>query len=265
MSELHLPSRQIAKITKQDDFPDNDLTRDNAEMLTWLLCDNAGVDGYGIELAPRQRFIYHIADRALCLKGIRTNYGPDDLGAFSHGFTVFETMVNIVRGTKYNCPIPLDDASQYSLDKAVRRVAEYLVDTRDERLIMRDSVPSDDPQDETDLAILSELLGFGDDTPDTEDTSGDNPGSDELKYSIVLTHALRNAYEQKLTQLPLGMRDKPNPENIFTSIARAHHRANYPNVFDVQHEISLRRHETLSQQHARFAGAGLALTLQTDG
>lgn len=92
MNEFYIPNKHIAKLEQQPEFPQSDLTIENADMLKYVLRSSHGLVAQGEHLQPHQGYIHLIANYALKLSGIKTRYSEDELAAFSHGFAAFETI-----------------------------------------------------------------------------------------------------------------------------------------------------------------------------
>lgn len=125
MHEIHQPSsshgekKPLITLDFQPDFPNEDLTENNALYLRYLLADEPGVIARANEIAPHQRHIHALADSAMRLLNITTNYDPSELAAFSHGFASFETMNDLVHQPRI-----------YDIKPAHARIAALFVDTR---------------------------------------------------------------------------------------------------------------------------------------
>ena len=249
-SEILSPKRTIVKITEQPDFPQEDLHYDNAVMLAFMLSYSAGLDAYAQHIGPRQRYIYTIANRALVQMGADTQATPAGLSSFSHGFATLETITDIVRGARDTSAI--SSGTSYNTEVSVQRVLQYLVNPQSDTTRRPIS-----PQDAWDTAIESELLGY-DESPEVIDDRRDYI---ESSYAIPLTQGMLDAYEGRPAALLRGAHDRPSPEKIFTE--RSMVIRQLPNVFEVLYTTGQVRRETLPQQNARLAGAGLALALLT--
>lgn len=119
MNELYVPISHIIKLQLQPDFPQEDLSDDNVEMLDFQLSKDEGLTAYAEQLQHHQRQIHLIADRALKVLGIKTRYAEGELFAFSHGFASFETINDLVHPPRL-----------YNMQLARSRVEQLFVDTR---------------------------------------------------------------------------------------------------------------------------------------
>lgn len=98
-----IPKEKIVKLERQDEFPQTDLTEDNADMLKFHLRSEHGLIAQGNHLRPYQGYLHLIADYALKMSGVKTRYSEDELVAFSHGFASFETINLMVHSPRlYN-------------------------------------------------------------------------------------------------------------------------------------------------------------------
>lgn len=120
MSELHRPNGNLIRLELQPDFPNEDLTDNNASMLAYQLQSEAGLLAQSEQLQQHQRYVHLIADRALKFLGIKTDYAEEELFSFSHGFASFETISDVVRPPHV-----------YDMHLARQRVEQLFVDTRD--------------------------------------------------------------------------------------------------------------------------------------
>lgn len=238
MTNLHIPKRHIIRLEMQPHFPMEDLSSDNTEVLKYMLSNEAGLAAYTDQLKDHQRYIHFIANRALRMLGIRTQYTPAELYAFSHGFAGFETIGDLVH-----------EPRAYSYEPAVSRVAQFFVDTRDLFEIELDReiyAPSQQAaaEDDGDNEVINWLEGG--------------------QFRMTLTPAMEDAFNG-VPSMPAGgpvTHDRPDPEKAFTgrhSILPEH----YPNTYDVVVSMGEVRGETMEQLQMRVAGAGLARTLQT--
>ena len=266
MSTLFSPNKDFIHLQSQPNFPNEDLTKGNAELLKYILGHSVGLDAYTAELTSKQRYIHLLANKAMVLLGSKTHYDPTELFAFSHGFASFETISDMVR------PTPTSNIAAASA-----RVSEFFIDTRSELAIRRDQ-PTE-AKDEFDIAFEKELLGIDEEPQglgiDEENEvlyfdSVHNPeddASDEDKLPFPLRIPLTQAMEDALRgiqthTLVVTGRDRAHPEEIFTT----RHTIlpnQYPNVYDTVIAVGDKRHETMVQLQLRIAGASLARTLQT--
>lgn len=88
---------EFIHLSAQPNFPSEDLTDSNAEVLSHILSDESGLEVHARSLETHQCGIYHVAQRALSDAGIRLRYDEDELAAFSKGFTTFETISALVQ------------------------------------------------------------------------------------------------------------------------------------------------------------------------
>ena len=258
-SEIILPKKKLTRITEQSDFPQVDLDQGNTAILNFMLSHNAGLDAYATFISGRQRYIYLIANRELQQIGTRPQYSPASLASFSHGFAMLETITNIVRGARDDSRI--SSANTYDNETSVRRVGQYLIDPRSETAVRRDE-PVAEPGDAWDVAMDAELLGYEEPPVVVNSDRLASTDSDSTSFAIPLTQAMLDAYEGNSPALLRGAHDRPAPEKIFTERSTIIQQR-YPNVFDVLYTAGQTRHETMPQQYARLAGAGLALALLT--
>ncbi len=153
-------NREIIKLELQHDFPQVDLTANNAKVLDFQLQNSAGLDAYADQLQHHQRQIHLVADRALKILGVKTRYAEEELLAFSHGFASFETINDLVHPPRI-----------YDLSIARLRVEQIFIDTRDffeieleefERSLIEDRpvmpVTRDRPAPELELANRHSIL-----------------------------------------------------------------------------------------------------------
>lgn len=217
----------------QPHFPMEDLSEDNTEVLKYILCHDAGVDGQAGFLKRNQRYIYSLASKALGRLGIKTQYSPPELYSFSHGFASFETISDLVHPPRI-----------YSGEPAVSRVAQYFVDTRSL----------------FDIEADREIFGS------SSQAEADNDASEYLQVGnsfVELPLGLAGFVSKMRRQesAPIG-HDRPNPERAFMS-RRNILPEQYPNTYDVVIATGEARGETMSQLQTRVAGAQLARILQT--
>lgn len=243
MSKLLSPDQHIMRLHMQPDFPMEDLTKDNTEMLKRILVNNVGVNVYTSHLQGQQRYIHQIANRAINMLGMKTYYNPDELHAFSHGFVGFEAINDLVHPPRV-----------YDFATANSRVAQYLVDTRD----------SFDIELERDVLTPAEQAAQQDDEEVDEIIliNGGRGGGGE--YRVTLTPAMEDALRGIPTiQVSPTIQSRADPEKIFTERHDMLPKQ-YPNTYDVVVYMGERRGETMAQLQMRVAGAGLARTLQTN-
>lgn len=97
MSELYIPKQQsYVNLEFQPDFPQVDLSEDNADMLKFYLSREPGLYAQAEHLQHYQKSIYTLANQALKILQIETHYEPSELAAFSHGFASFEIINDLV-------------------------------------------------------------------------------------------------------------------------------------------------------------------------
>lgn len=118
MSEVIKPS--FIHYEMQPDFPEVDLTENNAQLLSFQLRQETGIDGHVQQLQHHQRQIHLISNRALNMLGIKTRFAEEELYSFSHGFATFETISDMVHPPRV-----------YNIQQAAGKVAQMFVDTRD--------------------------------------------------------------------------------------------------------------------------------------
>lgn len=86
----------LTGITPQEDFPQKDLTADNADLLSVMLA-NRDMRVIGHDQAERIWF-YWTAHRAMMQAGCHLD-DADRIGAFSHGITTYEAIGILMRPT----------------------------------------------------------------------------------------------------------------------------------------------------------------------
>lgn len=146
MTELYIPRNNIVKLEHQPEFPQADLTEDNADMLKHVLGSSSGLVAQGEHLKPYQGYIHLIADYALKLSGAETRYSEDELDAFSQGFASFETINIMVHPPRlYNIALAREKVRELllppELDPFELEVAELLGTPVDQSLQVGTFVP----------------------------------------------------------------------------------------------------------------------------
>lgn len=237
MEHLNIPQPRISRLTHQPNFPHEDLTTDNAEMMKYLLVTDSGLDSYAEMLAPKQRYVYEIARKAILSLNIDSPPGPKQLAAFSHGFAGMEIMTDIVH-----------ERPTYPNELAAAKVADIFIDTRSlddiqiERELLNDA--SKLPDDILEDGLLPRYL----------QTSTDSYA--ELPPETLSLFITRKRHEGK----PVG-HDKPNPERKLAT-QHGEFQAKNPNTADVIISLGEKRQEAMPELHMRLAGAALARSLQ---
>jgi len=102
----------------QPDFPGQDLSSSNADMLgMYYLRHTAGIDGEAERLFEHQRALFELAQLALSLRSIRIDDAPKEYRSFTKGFAAYELIQSLVTGTEYDT------------DRAVLRADLHLINS----------------------------------------------------------------------------------------------------------------------------------------
>lgn len=133
MSELHIPApKQVVRLHEQPNFPNEDLTQANKEVLMHTLKSEAGIDAVADHLTRHQLYLYMVAMRGLARLGEFSPSTKAGLDAFTRGFAGFEAISSLVHKPRL-----------YPAANAVTRVSKYLGITQSPQL-----EPSDEFEDE---------------------------------------------------------------------------------------------------------------------
>lgn len=227
----------------QPDFPSEDLTDNNADMLKYCLTDEAGIDSYALELTRAQRSFYKIAHQALRQMNIRASYDPQGLRAFSQGFTGLEAMADIVHPTEQLI---------YPIDNAVARVSNDYVDTRseDERRTEQEFYNLVGDDEERD--IPDNLTGDGIRLRYYETDQG------ILDLPPTLTDSVIRQYREQRKLEGNNRADAPKKIGSYMMKLLQTH----PNIVDVMTHVGSARSETMALTYSRLAGVAVAHSLQ---
>jgi hypothetical protein len=96
-------SPKLILLETQPDFPGEDLSERNADMLgTYYLRHTAGLDGEAERLFEHQRALFELAQLALSLRNIRVDDAPREYRSFTQGFAAYELVQSLVTGAAYN-------------------------------------------------------------------------------------------------------------------------------------------------------------------
>ncbi|HEY8886437.1 MAG TPA: hypothetical protein VIM31_02995 [Candidatus Microsaccharimonas sp.] len=93
----------VIVLEAQPDFPGEDLSTSNAEMMgTYYLRHTEGLDGEAERLFEHQRALFELAQLALWLRNIRIDDAPKEYRSFTQGFAAYELVQSLVTGAAYN-------------------------------------------------------------------------------------------------------------------------------------------------------------------
>ena len=97
MSELFIqPPKSFLHLQLQPNFPDEDLSEQNATILKYMLRES-GISTQASSLEKHQYGAFQLAQRVLKITGVSLRYSQDELQAFSHGFATYEVISDVVR------------------------------------------------------------------------------------------------------------------------------------------------------------------------
>jgi len=87
----------------QPDFPGEDLSAQNADMLgLHYLRETAGLEGETERLFDHQRALFELAQLALWVRGVKIDDAPKEYHSFTGGFAAYELVQTLVTGAAYN-------------------------------------------------------------------------------------------------------------------------------------------------------------------
>lgn len=90
----------ITRLEQQPYFPVGDLTPTNADMLKYILPQEAGLHEHAAFIATQQRALLHACHNALVFGGFPSDENPRTLSALATGFAGYETIVSLVTEPK---------------------------------------------------------------------------------------------------------------------------------------------------------------------
>jgi len=120
MTQLHFPeSSPFTIIKRQPDFPNEDLTENNAAQIEYYLQHERGESAYVNYLKESLRMVHITGHQALEILGIEVDYSEKEYDAFCSGFAALEYAAQLVN------PRLIDGSL------AVKRTKSLLVDGAD--------------------------------------------------------------------------------------------------------------------------------------
>ena len=94
---------KLIVLETQPDFPGEDLSEQNADMLgLHYLRNTVGLEGETERLFEHQRALFELAQLTLWLRGIKINDAPKEYRSFTGGFAAYELVQSLVTGTAYD-------------------------------------------------------------------------------------------------------------------------------------------------------------------
>ncbi|MDB5159790.1 MAG: hypothetical protein JWO99_53 [Candidatus Saccharibacteria bacterium] len=94
---------KLIVLETQPDFPGEDLSEHNADMLgTYYLRHTIGLEGEAERLFEHQRALFELAQLSLWLRNIRIDDAPREYRSFTQGFAAYELVQSLVTGAAYN-------------------------------------------------------------------------------------------------------------------------------------------------------------------
>ena len=94
---------KLIVLETQPDFPGEDLSENNAEILgTYYLRHTIGLEGEAERLFEHQRALFELAQLALWLRNIQIDDAPSEYRSFTQGFAAYELVQSLVTGAAYN-------------------------------------------------------------------------------------------------------------------------------------------------------------------
>jgi hypothetical protein len=112
MSLLYLPNRgELIRPAVQPDYPDCDLTDQNAAYMHYYLTSEAGVRARSAEIRTDQEALFTLAALSFQLLDTPIDESHDGQSAFSDGFVAEETVIDLVRPVQtFNLPLACRNA-----------------------------------------------------------------------------------------------------------------------------------------------------------
>jgi len=119
----------VAGIESQPDFPINDLSEKNAQLLELMLC-NASLVESGHKGAEQASWVYRVGHPALRVAGGRVLTGSSYTGAFNHGISSYETIAALLHNVPERCDMFIVNANAVALASALRddKLLDYIDD-----------------------------------------------------------------------------------------------------------------------------------------
>ncbi|HEY8992665.1 MAG TPA: hypothetical protein VIM37_02335 [Candidatus Microsaccharimonas sp.] len=112
--EFFIPEiHPIIVLEQQPDFPGEDLSENNADMLRYYLRSEGGLDTEVARLYEHQRVLFEMARLTLWLRNIEIDDAPKDYQSFTHGFASYELIQSVVTGTTYDTARAAQRANKY--------------------------------------------------------------------------------------------------------------------------------------------------------
>jgi hypothetical protein len=93
---------KLIVLEQQPDFPSEDLSEHNADMLRYYLRTEAGLDAEVTRLFVHQRTLFEMARLTLWLRNIDIDDAPQEYHSFTHGFAAYEMIQSVVTGAPYD-------------------------------------------------------------------------------------------------------------------------------------------------------------------
>jgi len=95
--------RKLIVLETQPDFPAEDLSEQNADILgLHYLQHTVGLEGEAERLFEHQRAMFELAQLALWVRNIRIDDAPREYRSFTQGFAAYELVQSLVTGAAYN-------------------------------------------------------------------------------------------------------------------------------------------------------------------
>jgi hypothetical protein len=124
--KFFIPQAQpVIILETQPDFPGEDLTSSNADMMgTYYLRHTEGLDSEAERLFEHQRALFELAQLALWMRNISINDAPREYRSFTQGFAAYELVQSLVTGAAYNTGLAVLRADLHLINSNTAPFAE---------------------------------------------------------------------------------------------------------------------------------------------